>query len=131
MKKDLLFLIIVEVLVVTLLQLVPVNINVELLVTNPGFIFGLIASNNIAIGVLLLALVFWVYLTGKSKRLIYSLADAVLIAGIASNLLDRVFRGGATDYISIGSWPTFNIADILIVIGIAVLGISYVLKPEK
>lgn len=132
MKKDSLFLIVViEALVVILLQLIPVNINAELLVTNPKFIFGLIGSNNIAIGILLLALVTLVYLTGKSKKLIFSFADALLIAGIASNLLDRVFRGGATDYISIGNFPTFNIADIFIVIGIIVLGISYILKLEK
>jgi len=132
MKKNSLFLIVViEVLVVTLLQLIPENINAELLVTNSKFIFGLVGSNNIAIAILLLALVVFVYLTSKSKMLIYSLADAMLIAGIASNLLDRIFRDGATDYISIGNFPTFNIADILIVIGIIVLGISYILKLEK
>ena len=132
MNKNSLFLIVVvEILVVTLLQLIPENINAELLVTNSKFIFGLVGSNNIAVGILLLALVVFVYLTSKSKILIYSLADAMLIAGVASNLLDRIFRDGATDYISIGNFPTFNIADILIIIGIAVIGISYILKPEK
>jgi len=132
MKKGTIFLIVAsEALVVTLLQLIPVNIKAQLLNTNPNFVFGLIGSNNIAIVILLLALVFLVYITDKSKKIILTLADALLIAGVASNLLDRVFRGGATDYIKIGNWPTFNIADIFIVIGVIVLGISYILKLEK
>jgi len=132
MKKGTIFLIVAsEALVVTLLQLISVNIKVQLLNTNPNFVFGLIGSNNIAIVILLLALVFLVYITDKSKKIILTLADALLIAGVASNLLDRVFRGGATDYIKIGNWPTFNIADIFIVIGVIVLGISYILKLEK
>ena len=132
MKKGLIFIIVViEALVVTILQLIPININAELLVDNPKFIFGLIGSNNIVIGILLLALVFFVYLTEKSKKLIYSIADVLLIAGIASNLLDRVFRGGATDYISIDHWPTFNIADIFIIIGLIVLGVNYLTRSKE
>jgi len=132
MKKGTIFLIVAsEALVVTLLQLIPVNIKAQLLNTNPNFVFGLIGSNNIAIVILLLALVFLVYITDKSKKIILTLADALLIAGVASNLLDRVFRGGATDYISIAHSLTFNIADIFIVIGVIVLGISYILKLEK
>jgi len=132
MKKGLIFIIVViEALVVTILQLIPININAELLVDNPKFIFGLIGSNNIVIEILLLALVFFVYLTEKSKKLIYSIADVLLIAGIASNLLDRVFRGGATDYISIDHWPTFNIADIFIIIGLIVLGVNYLTRSKE
>jgi len=128
---SLILILIFEVAVVALLQLVPVNINAELLKINSKFIFGVTGSNDIAIVILLLVLVFLIYLTAKSKKFILTLADALLIAGICSNLLDRVFRGGATDYISIGRLPTFNIADIFIVVGIIVLGTSYILKAEK
>lgn len=132
MKASSLFLIlIIEVAAVTLLQLVPVNINAELLTTNNNFIFGLIGSNNIAIIILLLSLVFFVYLTAKSKKTVYTLADILLIAGVASNLLDRVFRGGATDYISIGRFPTFNIADIFIIIGLIVFGLNYLTRFKE
>jgi len=132
MKASSLFLIlIIETAIVTLLQLVPVNINAELLTTNSEFVFGVIGSNNIAIIILLLFLVFFVYLTAKSKKAVYTLADILLIAGVASNLLDRAFRGGATDYISIGRLPTFNIADIFIIIGLIVLGVNYLTRSKE
>lgn len=132
MKKGALFLILIlEIAIVTLLQLIPVNINAELLTINNKFIFGLIGSNNLAIIISLLFLVLIIYLTAKSKKFFSTLIDILLIAGVASNLLDRIFRDGATDYISIGSFPTFNIADILIIIGIAIIGINYILKLEK
>lgn len=45
-----------------------------------------------------------------------------VLAGAYSNLLDRMLYGGVVDYIDfyIGSWhwPTFNMADIFIVVGI-------------
>jgi len=132
MKTRSLFLVVIfEAVVVTLLQLIPVNINAKLLITNDKFVFGLIGSNSIAIMILLIALIFVLYLTARLKKLVFTLVDGLLIAGIASNLLDRVFRGGATDYISIDHWPTFNIADIFIIIGLIVLGVNYLTRSKE
>lgn len=44
------------------------------------------------------------------------------IAGAASNLHDRIRYARTVDFISIGVWPTFNVADIGIVVG-AVLAV--------
>lgn len=122
---------ILEVIIVGLLQLIPENIDAGKLTINNQFVFGLVGSNNLAIVILLLSLVFSIYLTAKSKRLVLIFADGLLIAGIASNLLDRVLRGGATDYISIGLWPTFNIADIFIVVGVIFLGLYYLVSFKE
>jgi len=51
----------------------------------------------------------------------------VALGGAASNLIDRLRRGGIVDFIDLGVWPVFNIADAAIVIGaggaaLAVLG---------
>jgi signal peptidase II len=40
------------------------------------------------------------------------------IGGATSNLLDRLWRGGIVDFIGIGFWPTFNLADAAIVGGV-------------
>lgn len=42
-----------------------------------------------------------------------------IILGAISNLLDRMLRGGVTDYLSMTSlFPAFNIADLLIIGGV-------------
>jgi len=50
------------------------------------------------------------------------LAEVLIVAGSCANILDRIHYGGVVDFIlvSFGSWdfPTFNIADICIVLGV-------------
>lgn len=45
---------------------------------------------------------------------------AVALGGAASNLRDRLTRGAVVDFIKIGWWPAFNLADVAIVAGVAV-----------
>ncbi len=50
-----------------------------------------------------------------------------IFSGAVGNLINRIFSGGVIDYIDLfGRWPVFNLADILINIGIVLLIISIV-----
>jgi signal peptidase II len=40
------------------------------------------------------------------------------IGGATSNLLERLWRGGIVDFIAVGFWPVFNLADAAIVGGV-------------
>jgi signal peptidase II len=40
-----------------------------------------------------------------------------IIGGAAGNLIDRVAREAVIDFIAIGNWPTFNIADAALCLG--------------
>jgi signal peptidase II len=46
------------------------------------------------------------------------LALALMLAGAAGNLLDRVFRGYVIDFIHVRYWPVFNVADVCITAGV-------------
>ena len=44
---------------------------------------------------------------------------AAALAGSASNLYDRLRHGAVVDFLDLGWWPTFNLADVALVAGIA------------
>ncbi len=41
------------------------------------------------------------------------------VGGAAGNLVDRLYRGAVVDFIDLGWWPVFNLADAAIVVGAA------------
>ena len=57
-----------------------------------------------------------------------ALGFALIVGGGVANLVDRLgsARHGVTDFISVGSFPVFNVADSAITIGVVVLGVMAV-----
>jgi signal peptidase II len=51
--------------------------------------------------------------------------------GAAGNLIDRLLAGKVTDFISVGVFPVFNIADSSISIGVVVLLLGVWLKERS
>ena len=77
----------------------------------PGWlILTLTAALTIGLGVYL-----WRDAPAVSRPV--SVALAAILAGAAANLIDRAGDGVVTDYLHTGWWPTFNLADVLIVTG--------------
>ncbi len=48
-------------------------------------------------------------------------ALGLILGGTVGNLIDRLRFGGVTDFIDVGVWPAFNIADSAIVVGTIIL----------
>ena len=69
-----------------------------------------------AVGVLL-----WVYWSTGSKSFILRLALGLQLGGALGNLLDRLQQGYVTDFIDVGPWPIFNVADSGISVGMALM----------
>lgn len=89
-------------------------------VENEGIAFGLNKQNlsNIMLTFLVLAIIIRFLVTQK-KNLNYktTIFISMMIVGGISNVIDRIFRGAVFDFIKIGDFPVFNIADSIIVIG--------------
>ena len=100
-------------------------------VHNTGAAFGMLKDNNLFFIVLsvcalaILALLGWkgAFADGPSRW-----AAALLVAGIAGNLTDRILHGHVVDFLDFilpvyGHWPAFNVADscICIAAGLFVL----------
>jgi signal peptidase II len=103
-------------------------------VNNPSGAWGLGAPQPIWVILSLLAIALIIALLfyfrdSTRRRTLAAVGLGLLFGGSVSNLADRLFSEGVTDFIDIHlwgdvSWPTFNIADIAIVIGAALLGVS-------
>ncbi len=102
------------------------------LVYNPGAAFGLhfgAQSRWIFVGLTLLALIVLarLYLDTPLAHRVRLLALALVTGGAVGNLLDRLKSSrGVVDFIDLGvgawRWPTFNVADMAVTTGAALLG---------
>lgn len=55
---------------------------------------------------------------------------ALVLAGAIGNLIDRVRFGYVVDFIQVYWWPTFNLADVFIVVGVILLSWQVLVKEE-
>ncbi len=99
-------------------------------VSNTGAAFGLLKGANPWLAGLtftvILAIIF-LYLTkpAQFKSGYVEISAALITGGAAGNLFDRLVYGHVIDYIDVGFWPIFNIADIALSAGAIILIICY------
>lgn len=89
-------------------------------ICNKGIAFGIQASDIMLFPILTLAICAISYFIYKkhSKNILYLL---LILSGALSNIIDRLYFGCVIDFIDLKFWPVFNIADIYITIGAAVI----------
>ena len=95
------------------------------LVTNTGAGFGILTGKTwlLAIISLLVFIGIIFYYKEIPKEKLSQIMFALFLGGVAGNMIDRFFRGFVVDFIGIGFWPSFNIADSAITISI--IGLIY------
>jgi signal peptidase II len=100
---------------------------------NTGSAFGLFRDQNFPlilaslIGITILVLI---YRSQPRHGKVLRLSLALQLGGAAGNLLDRLRLGHVTDFLDVGIWPVFNLADSSIVIGLLMLAWLF-LRPEQ
>ena len=98
-------------------------------VRNSGIAFGLFASRTSAV-ILLTTLAVGAMLVffarSAQRHPLLPVALGLVLGGSLSNLADRVRLGYVTDFIDFHRWPAFNLADTFIVVGVALLFLSFV-----
>ena len=80
----------------------------------------------IIVGAVLLVVLVWLARATPSYPV--AIATGMILGGGLGNLSDRVFRsrgGAVVDFVHLGFWPTFNVADLAIVGGAIVLVIVF------
>ena len=91
---------------------------------NRGVAFGLLNGRAPIAGALaaaaLLAVLVGVTTSGSVSRM-RTLGAGLVVGGVLGNLLDRLRLGYVVDFVDIGPWPTFNVADASITVGVLLL----------
>jgi len=103
---------------------------------NSGAAFGLFQNGNTIFKILavIVACAILYYLPRTSRKDWWlRLALAMQFSGALGNFIDRVQFGHVTDFISVGTFAIFNIADASISVGVAilVLGVWITERNEK
>lgn len=121
------------------LTLIPNILNINYL-QNEGVAFGIFDGDLMLImvvtAVILGFLVKLIIHYFNENKFVYATSLILVLSGGFSNLIDRMLRGFVVDYINITlfSFPVFNIADMLITIGVIILFILIVrdlIIPER
>jgi signal peptidase II len=95
------------------------------LLFNTGAAFSLATSATIFLSVFSMSAAAGIlYFTSRIDSPKWTIALGLVLGGIFGNLSDRIFRepgglqGPVVDWISVLSWPTFNVADSAVVVGV-------------
>ncbi len=106
------------------------------MVWNRGVSFGLLGDAGLApylmagiAGLVVIGLVVW--LARVAQRLL-AVSIGLIIGGALGNIVDRLRFGAVADFVDLHAggyhWPTFNVADAAITVGVAVMLIDSLLN---
>jgi signal peptidase II len=101
---------------------------------NTGVAFGMFQDKNLLFSILALAvsvflIIFYPKLTEEDWFL--RIALGMQLGGSLGNLIDRITIGHVTDFISVGNFPVFNVADASISVGVAVMILGLWVEDKK
>lgn len=99
---------------------------------NPGAAFGMLEGKFwFFMGAALMVVAGMIYYTFRyNPPRIVKYALGLIAGGALGNLVDRIFYKSVIDFISIGWWPVFNLADVGITAGSIIL-ICFMLYQER
>jgi signal peptidase II len=104
---------------------------------NSGAVFGIMRGSGNYFAVFSLvasAVVIVVICLARTSSTLVKIALGLVLGGALGNLIDRIRLGAVVDFIDVGvnsvRWPSFNIADLAITVGVITL-IICCLRPGK
>ena len=102
--------------------------------TNTGSAFGLFRDQTVVLtiaSVLAIGFIIYFYRTQAVRRPLTRFTVGLLLGGALGNLIDRIRLGEVVDFIDVGWWPVFNLADSSIVVGMTLLAGSLLFAGGK
>jgi len=101
---------------------------------NSGAAFGMFQNGNLIFTVLaflVIGAIIYYYPRVEMEDWTLKLAMGLQLSGAAGNLIDRLMMGKVTDFISVGTFPVFNVADSSITVGVIILLLGVWIKEQS
>lgn len=108
-------------------------------VFNRGAAWGMFARHTwllaaLSLVVFVVIIIYYQAITAAWRE--RGVATTLLLGGVGGNLIDRLFRdAGVIDFLSFRyqrwEWPAFNVADTAICVGVGIVILSSVLRPDE
>nr|WP_279232966.1 signal peptidase II [Hathewaya histolytica] len=119
------------------INLIPNFLTLEYL-ENRGAAFGIMQNKQwllIILTILIMIVLLYMFFRYRHESKILNYSLVMIFTGAIGNLYDRIFYKYVIDFISVHYkdvyyFPTFNIADIMVVLGTFLLAL-YIMKGEK
>ena len=102
--------------------------------TNTGAAFGLFPSGGLIFTVVAIAVtgaILYYYPRIPAGHGLLRFALILQLSGALGNLADRLFHATVTDFVAVGQFPVFNVADASISVGVALLVVSMWLDERQ
>ena len=104
-------------------------------ITNTGVAFGMFKNMGAVFAVLAcivsIAIIYY-YPRIPARDWLLRLAMGFQLAGAVGNLIDRIlFKGRVTDFISVGDFPVWNVADASITVGVGILLLGVYIQEQR
>ncbi|MCX6026008.1 MAG: signal peptidase II [Chloroflexi bacterium] len=102
--------------------------------TNTGAAFGLFQNGGMIFTVLAIIVsgaIIYYYRNVERASWLIRFALGLQLGGALGNLIDRLTRGTVTDFVSVGTFPVFNVADSSISVGVALLLVDMLIEQRR
>lgn len=93
-------------------------------IINPGAAFGILPHQSaffLAIVAALFLVFIWLRKRIPETPFYFPIAIGLLLGGALGNAIDRVRISGVIDFLDFRIWPIFNVADIAVCVGVALI----------
>lgn len=92
---------------------------------NSGFAFSLFSGKAVAVTVLLcVGVVVLAFVVAQVRTVPLAIGAGLVLGGAAGNLSERIVGGHGgqvPDFITLDYWPTFNVADACVTVGVIIV----------